>query len=57
MAMRNLKFATGNRVYGGVSHSPHSGGGLDKTGYKDRDRKAKVKRNLLLKQLKGKKKW
>lgn len=44
-------YATGNRIYGGTSPSPHSGpGSVNPAGYLDRDRKANVKRNLLLQQ-------
>lgn len=44
---------TGNRIYKGTSNSPHSGGGLDKTGYQTRDNKVKQKRDVLLKQLRS----
>lgn len=44
---------TGNRVYNGISNSPHAGGGLDKTGYKERDQKALNKKSFLMKQLKS----
>lgn len=44
---------TGNRIYQGTSNSPHSGGGLDKTGYQNRDDKVKRKKDVLLKQLRS----
>lgn len=46
------KLSVGNRVYNGFSNSPHSGGGLDKTGYANRDAQAQVKRQALMNQLK-----
>ena len=45
--------ATGNRIYNGVSNSPHAGGGLDKTGYKVRDAQARTKKQYLMSQLKS----
>lgn len=54
-AKRQMPFATGNRIYNGASNSPHSGGGLDKTGYRDRDAIARTtKANLYTKLAKGK---
>lgn len=54
-AKRQMPFATGNRIYNGSSNSPHAGGGLDKTGYRDRDAVAKTTRANLYNQLaKGK---
>jgi hypothetical protein len=38
---REASYAVGNRVYNGVSNSPHSGGGLDPTGYQERDQRAR----------------
>lgn len=46
------KLSVGNRVYNGFSNSPHSGGGLEKGGYANRDAQAKVKRQALMNQLK-----
>lgn len=43
-------YATGNRVYGGVSNSPNGGSALGPGGYNQRDQQASVKRNLLLQQ-------
>ena len=44
-------YATGNRIYGGSSPSPHAGpGSVDPAGYMDRDRQAQAKRNILLQQ-------
>jgi hypothetical protein len=37
---KESSYAVGNRVYNGFSNSPHSGGGLDKTGYQERDQEA-----------------
>lgn len=48
---RVMPFATGNRVYNGVSSSPHAGGGLDKTGYAERDSVARTTKQNLLRQL------
>lgn len=54
-AKRQMPFATGNRLYNGTSSSPHSGGGLDKTGYANRDAVAKTTKANLYNQLaKGK---
>lgn len=53
-AQRQMPMATGNRIYNGTSSSPHSGGGLDKTGYNERDAVAKAtKRNLYTQLAKG----
>lgn len=43
------KYATGAKVYNGTSNSPHSGGGLDKTGYATRDRVAAATKAMLAK--------
>lgn len=52
---REAAYAVGNRVYNGVSNSPHSGGGLDKSGYLERDQKARaMKNNSLQKYIQGK---
>lgn len=45
------KLSVGNRVFGGFSNSAHSGGGLNKTGYENRDLQARVKRNALMRQM------
>lgn len=39
---KESSYAVGNRIYNGFSNSPHSGGGLDKSGYQERDQEAKV---------------
>lgn len=41
---REMSYAVGNRVYNGVSNSPHSGGGLDPSGYQERDQNARSMR-------------
>lgn len=46
------KHNTGNRVYNGVSSSPHSGGGLNKGGFAQRDNEAAAKKAFLLNRLK-----
>lgn len=47
-------YMTGNKSYGmGNAPSPHSGGGLDKAGYKARDQKAKAKRDFLYSRIKS----
>lgn len=45
--------ATGNKVYNGFAPSPHAGGGLDKSGYQQRDQKARTKKQFLMNQLKS----
>lgn len=45
------KYSTGNRIYNGFSPSPHAGGGLDKSGYAERDSVANATRKNLLQQL------
>jgi hypothetical protein len=45
------KYAAGNRVYNGFSPSPHAGGGLDKSGYAERDAQANATRQNLIRQL------
>lgn len=47
------KHNTGNRVYNGTSNSPHSGGGLNKSGFANRDKEAAVKKQFLLNQLRN----
>lgn len=51
--MASTKFTVGPRVYNGGSYSPHVGkGSVDKQGYKERDTRAKLKRQMLQDQLK-----
>lgn len=42
---KQASYAVGNRIYNGFSNSPHSGGGLDKSGYIERDMEARTLRN------------
>jgi|694.fasta_scaffold22376_5 hypothetical protein len=49
------EFAAGAKVYGGGRMNPTMGP-VDKTGYAERDRKRKVRRNALLARLKAKQK-
>jgi hypothetical protein len=44
---------TGNRVYNGISSSPHAGGGLDRSGFQQRDQQAQAKRDFLMKQMRS----
>ena len=44
-------YQTGNRVYKGASNSPHSGGGLNKGGFAQRDNEAAAKKQFRLQQL------
>lgn len=46
-------YAVGNVVYNSGSRSPHSGMKLDPMGYKQRDLKAKVRRNAVLRRMKA----
>lgn len=46
-------YAVGNVVYNGTSNSPHSGTQLDPLGYKERDARAKVRRNAILRRMKA----
>jgi hypothetical protein len=46
-------YAAGNKVYGFGRSSPHVGGGLDPTGYRERDAVNRVKRNAMLRRLKA----
>lgn len=46
-------YAAGRPTYNGVSSSPHSGTKLDPLGYKTRDKKAKVRRNAVLRRIKA----
>lgn len=41
-------YSVGDRVYDGGSPSPHAGGGLDKTGYIERDQLANTARQNAL---------
>ena len=45
------KYSTGNRVYNGFSPSPHAGGGIDKSGYQERDNIANATRKNFIQQL------
>lgn len=45
-------YAAGNRVYGSGRSNPTSGP-VDKTGYVARDKKAKTKRNAMLRRMKA----
>jgi hypothetical protein len=47
------EFAAGAKVYGGGRYNPTMGP-VDKTGYAERDRKLKVRRNALQAKLKAK---
>lgn len=46
-------YVSGNRVYNGAAPSPHAGGGLDKSGYLQRDQLARSKKQFLMNQLKS----
>ena len=46
-------YAAGRPTYNGVSSSPHAGTKLDPLGYRTRDRKAKVRRNAVLRRMKA----
>lgn len=53
---KEASYAVGNRIYNGYSNSPHSGGGLDKTGYAERDLEARTMRtNALQKYIQSRK--
>lgn len=47
------RYAAGSKTYNGVSKSPHSGGGLDPSGYAQRDREyqTRKKNNALLRRI------
>lgn len=45
------RYAGGSRIYNGYRSSPHAGGGLDKSGYAERDASANATRQNLLRQL------
>lgn len=50
--MASSKFTVGPRVYNGSSMSPHAGkGAVNPNGYKQRDMRAKLKRQMLEDQL------
>lgn len=54
---KESSYAVGNRIYNGFSNSPHSGGGLDKSGYQERDQEARtLKENALGSLIKKRKK-
>lgn len=46
-------YAAGRKVYGGGRSMPNIGPVNDKLGYAERDNKAKAKKNILLRRLKG----
>lgn len=48
---QNESYSVGNRVYNGSSPSPHAGGGLDPSGYQERDALARTTKLNKLKQL------
>lgn len=53
---RNESYSVGNRVYNGSAPSPHAGGGLDPSGYQERDALARTtKQNKLLQIIKQQK--
>ena len=41
-------YALGNRIYNGISTAPNTGPTANMGGYLERDKKANVKRNMLL---------
>lgn len=56
-SQRNQSYSVGNRVYNGSAPSPHAGGGLDKSGYAERDAIARTtKQNLLMNIIKNQQK-
>lgn len=46
-------YAVGNVVYNGGNNAPHSGMKLDPMGYRERDQRAKVRRNAVLRRMKA----
>lgn len=52
---QNESYSVGNRVYNGSAPSPHAGGGLDPTGYLERDALARTAKQNALKNLINKK--
>lgn len=46
-------YAAGRPTYNTFSSSPHSGMQLDPLGYKTRDKKARVRRNAVLRRMKA----
>lgn len=52
-ARQNESYSVGNRVYNGSAPSPHAGGGLDPTGYQERDALARTtKQNAIMNMIK-----
>lgn len=47
------KYAAGKPVYNGSTTAPQRGPGLDPLGYADRDRRARVRRNAVLRRMKA----
>lgn len=45
-------YAAGSKTYNGISKSP-TRGAVDKTGYADRDRRLKARRNAVLAKMQG----
>jgi hypothetical protein len=55
-ARQNESYSVGNRVYNGGAPSPHAGGGLDPTGYQERDALARTtKQNAIMNMIKQRK--
>jgi hypothetical protein len=53
-ARQNESYSVGNRVYNGSAPSPHAGGGLDPTGYQERDALARTtKQNAIKNMMRG----
>lgn len=52
-AMDFNPFAVGNVVYNSSSSSPHFGMPLDPLGYRERDRRARIRRNAVLRRMKA----
>jgi hypothetical protein len=46
-------YAVGNVVYNGSSSAPNTGMALDPMGYRERDARAKVRRNAVLRRMKA----
>lgn len=55
MAYDFKKYAAGSKIYGGGRSFPTMGP-VDKLGYRERDRKTRLKRNAMLRRLKAKQK-
>lgn len=47
----NASYSVGNRIYNGSAPSPHAGGGLDKSGYAERDALARTTKQNLIKNM------